>query len=96
MKSDSYTPQPIDTSDIVLDKELYSLAEVLAKNVHEVWAMNRIKEGWTLGDTRDDKIKKHPCLVQYEQLPEHEKDYDRNTAMSTLKLLIKLGYKITK
>ena len=29
-------------------------------------------------------------------MPESEKEYDRNTAMQTIKTIIKLGYKITK
>ena len=53
-------------------------------------------EGWKLGRKRNDRRKTHPCLVPYEELPEIEKDYDRNTAKSTLKLIIKLGFKITK
>ena len=96
MSKNGYTPNPTYIGDVIIDDELNSLVEVLAKNVHEVWAKNRIEQGWTLGDKRDDKTKKHPCLVHYEQLPESEKEYDRNTVMSTLKLIIKLGYKITK
>lgn len=96
MNSKKYTPEPADTNGIVLDSELQSLIEVLARNVHEVWAESRIKEGWTLGSERNDAKKKHPCLVDYDELPEIEKDYDRNTAMNTLKLIVKNGYKITK
>jgi hypothetical protein len=33
---------------------------------------------------------------QEQELSEEEKDYDRNTSMETLKLIVKLGYKITK
>ena len=90
-----YTPKPIDTSDIVLNEEVLALRELLAKNTHEVWAASRMREGWTLG-LRDDASKTHPCLVPYEELSEIEKDYDRNTSGETLKVLLKLGYKITK
>ena len=45
---------------------------------------------------RDDEHKKHPSLVPYEELPEQEKDYDRATAMNTVKLLLKFGFSITK
>ena len=41
-------------------------------------------------------LKTHPCLVPYEDLPEVEKAYDRDTAVGTLKLICKLGFKITK
>lgn len=90
----NYTPQPLDTSDVRLPKELEELVENMAKNVHEVWAQGRIEQGWTYGEERNDALKKHPCLVPYEDLPESEKEYDRNTAVSTLKLILKLGFTI--
>jgi ryanodine receptor 2 len=94
MKQNEYLPQPIDTDDVKLPEELLPLVEKMAKNVHEVWAESRIDQGWTWGEERNDQRKTHPCLVPYEQLPEEEKDYDRNTALGTLKLIIKLGFKI--
>ncbi len=91
-----YKPKPIDTKDIVLPTELNNLIEEMSKNVHEVWAQTRISQGWTYGEERNDTEKKHPCLVPYEELSEEEKEYDRNTSQETLKLIIKLGFKITK
>lgn len=91
-----YLPKPMDTSDIELSKELLTLTEKIAENVHEVWAAGRITEGWTYGDVRNDELKTTPCLVPYDKLPESEKEYDRNTAMETLRMIIKLGYTITK
>lgn len=94
MKKQMYTPQPIDTTDVVLPKELEQLVEEMSKNVHEVWAETRIKQGWKYGEQRNDELKTHPCLVPYEDLPEEEKEYDRNTSIGTLKLIMKLGFKI--
>lgn len=91
-----YIPQPIDTSDIVLSKDLLDLCEKLAENTHEVWAISRVAEGWTYGNSRNDEKKQTPCLVPYSALSESEKEYDRNTAMETLRLIQKLGYKIVK
>lgn len=95
MKTD-YTPQPLDTNDVVLPEELNALVEQIAKNVHEVWAQSRLSEGWKYGPERNDALREHPCLVPYEELPEVEKEYDRNTAFGTLRLITKLGFKITK
>jgi ryanodine receptor 2 len=53
-------------------------------------------EGWTYGDKRDDVLKQHPCLIPYEDLPELEKAYDRNTAIGTLKVIVKAGFEIAK
>lgn len=91
-----YKPNPIDTSDIQLDREIVELSEFLAKNTHEVWAATRIRDGWTLGEVRDDAKKQHPCLIPYEELTETEREYDRNTSQETLRVIMKLGYKIVK
>lgn len=92
--NNNYLPNPVDISDVVLPKELDALVESIAKNVHDVWAQGRISDGWKYGKQRDDTNKLHPCLVPYEELPEDEKEYDRKTAVGTLKLIIKLGFKI--
>ena len=93
---ETYIPHPVDTSDIVLPKELTELTEKIAENVHEVWSRGRIAEGWTYGPVRDDALKQTPCLVPYDELPDSEKEYDRNTAMETIRLILKLGYRIEK
>ena len=96
MKTEHYTPQPVDTKDVVLPEDLMSLAEEMAKNVHEIWAETRIAQGWTYGPERNDAEKKHPCLVPYDELPEEEKVYDRNTSLETLKFIVGNGYEIKK
>lgn len=96
MTNNNYIPKPIDTSDVIIPKELNLLMEHIARNVHEVWAAGRIDEGWTYGHELNGELKKHPCLVDYDELPESEKDYDRRTAMGTLKLILKLGWKLEK
>ncbi len=93
-KMEKYVPKPIDTSDVELSKELLDLVEDLAENTHEVWATGRIEEGWVYGEERNDDKKETPCLKPYSQLPENEKEFDRNTAMETIRLIIKMGYKI--
>ena len=92
----TYNPKPIDTSAIELSSDLLELTEQIAKNVHEVWCAGRIEDGWTYGEKRDDNLKQTPCLVPYSILPESEKEYDRKTALSTLKLVLSLGYRIEK
>ena len=91
-----YIPNPVDTKSVDLPKSLKPLVEEMSKNVHEVWAQTRISQGWTYGEESNDAEKKHPCLVPYEELPEEEKEYDRNTSVETIKLILKLGFKITR
>lgn len=91
-----YTPQPINTDDIKLSDELVKLTEAMAENVHEVWSAGRMADGWQYGKERNDALKLHPCLIPYEELPESEKEFDRATAISTLKLIQRLGFEIKK
>lgn len=91
-----YEPKPINTDNIVLNDDLLELTEKIAENVHDVWAQQRISQGWVYGEKRNDELKQTPCLVPYSELTEIEKEYDRLTALGTLKLIIALGYDITK
>ena len=93
---DEYVPHPIDLSDVELSDELNELREAIAENAHEVWAENRRAEGWTYGKQRNDQLKQTPDMMPYSQLPDSEKEYDREMAMKTIKLLKKLGYDIVK
>ena len=92
----TYTPTPVDTSSVIIPEEYYPLREMIAENVHDNWAKARILQGWTWGPERNDALHQHPCLVPYEDLPESEKEYDRRSAEETLKLILKMGFKITK
>ena len=91
-----YMPKPVDTGDIRIPDELLSLREMIAENVHDVWAVGRMSEGWRYGEEKDSEKKTTPYLVPYDELEESVKEYDRNTAMETLKLIIKMGYRIEK
>jgi adenylate cyclase len=89
-----YTPRPIDTSRVELPPPVAALIEELARNNHEVWARGRLREGWTWGPRRDDRRKTHPQLVPYDELPESEKQYDRNAAIESLKTLLGFGWRL--
>ena len=86
-----YKPNPIDTSKVELPDDLLELTEKIAENVHENWSIGRIADGWTYGETRNDEMKTTPCLVPYSELTDSEKEYDRVTALQTLKLIVALG-----
>ena len=100
MKDSQPTPktsfETTTNENAVLPKELLPLAELMAENVHDVWAQTRISQGWTYGPERDDANKKHPCLVPYDELPEEEKVYDRNTSIETLRFILSKGFEIKK
>lgn len=84
----------MDTRNVVLSPDLVALSERLAENTHDIWAAERMAQGWSWGETRDDAKKHHPCLVPYAELAESEKVFDRETALGTLRAIIALGYQI--
>jgi RyR domain len=96
MTANDYRPAPMDTSKVQLPWEVEELTEQLSRNAHEVWAQQRMAEGWRWGPQRDDARLLHPSLVPYEQLPESEKEYDRGTAMQTVKAILALGFRISR
>ncbi|MEZ5534296.1 MAG: RyR domain-containing protein [Thiolinea sp.] len=91
-----YQPKPLDTDAVKLPEELEELLEQLAENTHEVWAEQRLRDGWDYGERRDDGERLHPCLVPYDELPEEEKAYDRNTAREVLKAILAAGFTIER
>ncbi len=94
--SKSYKPQPVILSLREFPGDIIEHIDILARNVHEQWASGRIEEGWRYGEYRNDELKEHPTLVPYEELPESEKEYDRQTVIATLSALIFSGFEIRK
>ncbi|MCI4665633.1 MAG: RyR domain-containing protein [Neomegalonema sp.] len=92
----TYNPKPIDTSKTVLTDSQSALIELLAENVHDVWAQKRFSEGWTYGAKRDDDAKTHPSLAPFGELSRTEQDYDRVMIEQVVKAAIELGYKIER
>ena len=43
---------------------------------HENWVRFKMADGWKLGPKKDAIRKTHPCLVPYDQLPEHQRFKD--------------------
>lgn len=93
---EEYEPHPINVDSIPLDGDLEELQEAIAENAHNVWAEERIKQGWSYDREWDDDRKHDPSLVPFNALPDSEKQYDRITAFNTIKLVKKLGFNITK
>jgi len=92
----SWRPPPDESSSAELPDFLRPLIEALAEKIHNRWSAKRLEEGWTYGPERNDKLRTTPNLVAYESLPEIEKEYDRATAIATLKNLYADGYRITR
>ncbi len=91
-----YIPKPIDTDNINLSPDLTALTEILAENIHDHWAKDRAAEGWVYGLKKDGDKMETPCLIPYPDLSETEKEYDRKTALETLKAIMILGFEVHK
>ncbi|MGH7707708.1 MAG: RyR domain-containing protein [Vulcanimicrobiaceae bacterium] len=96
MADAAYDPRPIDTAGVSLSPALERLVERLAENTHDLWAQQRLADGWRLGPRRDDANKEHPSLVAYATLPDDERVYDRIVVDGALRALLALGYDIVK
>lgn len=49
MMSNGYKPAPLDLSNVKLHTAQEVLVDKLAENAHDVWAKDRIRQGWTYG-----------------------------------------------
>ena len=92
----NYLPQPLRTDQVCLDQHILELVEMLAEHAHEIWAQQRMADGWSFGPERCDQTKRHPCLIPYAELPESEKAYDRNAVLGTVRAVLALGFTIVR
>lgn len=49
MMSNGYKPTPLELSEVKLNPAQELLVDKLAENAHNVWAKDRVKQGWTYG-----------------------------------------------
>lgn len=47
-----------------------------AKDMHDSWTAQKLKDGWTYGQAKDADKKTHPCLIDYDRLPEEQRRKD--------------------
>jgi hypothetical protein len=67
--------------------------EMLAREEHDEWVAERIRNGWTHGE-RDAEKKTNPYLIPYAALPENIKDYDRDAVLNIFPILCQLGLRV--
>ncbi|XP_011610427.2 ryanodine receptor 3 isoform X14 [Takifugu rubripes] len=94
MMSNGYKPAPLDLSDVKLTGGQEVLVDKLAENAHNVWAKDRIKQGWTYGIQQDVKSRRNPRLVPYALLDERTKKSNRDSLREAIRTLVGYGYDI--
>ncbi|MCJ7716317.1 MAG: RyR domain-containing protein, partial [Anaerolineales bacterium] len=68
--------------------------ELLSKMEHERWMTVKIKTGWVFAPETNKSQKQHSALVPWEDLPESEKDKDRDLVRAIPRLLTEIGYTV--
>ncbi|KAA0711620.1 Ryanodine receptor 3 [Triplophysa tibetana] len=94
MMSNGYKPAPLDLSDVKLTPGQELLVDKLTENAHNVWAKDRVKQGWTYGIQQDLKSKRNPRLVPYALLDERTKKSNRDSLREAIRTLIGYGYSV--
>lgn len=87
-----YHPIPLSIDHPMLPEHLI---EQVARDVHDQWAQERQRQGWTWGERRDDDMKEHPGMVPYDMLTDDEKEVDRVTVRTVIASLLAQGATIT-
>lgn len=49
LQPNGYKPAPLDLSAVTLTPKMEELVDHLAENTHNLWAKERIQQGWTYG-----------------------------------------------
>lgn len=70
--------------------------EFLAEREHERWMQVKLVDGWRFGKETDRERKLNQCLVLWSELPENERDKDRDMVRSIPRMLARGGYAVVK
>ncbi len=70
--------------------------ERMARLEHDLWCQAKRKAGWRPGPQKDAAKRTHPCLVPWEQLPEDEREKNRNFIRQLPALLARLDFQIER
>ena len=92
LQPNGYKPAPLDLSAIELSSKMEELVDLLSENTHNLWAKERISQGWTYGLNEDSDRKRSPHLLPYMYVDEAIKIANRNTASETVRTLLVYGY----
>ncbi|XP_069162577.1 ryanodine receptor-like [Procambarus clarkii] len=77
---------------VSLTSKLEELVDQLAENTHNIWARERILQGWTYGLNEDPVMHRSPHLVSYGNVDDAIKKANRDTASETIRTLLVYGY----
>ena len=67
---------------------------LLAQSEHIRWMQEKLANGWTYAPVRDNGLKRHPCLVPYDDLPVEEQQKDIDVINNIIPLLKSVGLRV--
>ena len=94
MMSKGYKPAPLDLSHVRLTPAQTTLVDRLAENGHNVWARDRVAQGWSYSAVQDIPARRNPRLVPYRLLDEATKRSNRDSLCQAVRTLLGYGYNI--
>jgi hypothetical protein len=68
----------------------------LAELEHGRWMAERLRHGWALGPVRDEARRLHPALVSWSELPEAQREKDRQVVRGLPSMLADAGLAIVR
>jgi hypothetical protein len=76
--------------------EHFSTAEIekIAIAAHVVWMKSKKADGWIYGEEKDPVKKTHPCIVEWKDLPDAEKQKDRDIAENIIPMMEDVGLRV--
>ncbi|RXM31020.1 hypothetical protein EOD39_7372, partial [Acipenser ruthenus] len=92
--SGGYKPAPMDLSHLKLTSTQEAMVDKLAENAHNVWARDRIRQGWTYGIQQDVKNRRNPRLVPYALLDERTKKSNKDSLREAVRTVLGYGYNL--
>jgi hypothetical protein len=87
---------PVGQADNPVKEIPKEYVEILAEQEHEAWMAERKTTGWTAGKVVDARKKTSPYLIDYDKLPDHIKQLDRDSIENIQILLEKVGMAVIK
>lgn len=91
-----YEPHPVDVTGVKIKQELGELVDMIAKNNHEIWADKKVRHGWKYAPFQSDERQTNPDIAPYGKISKGAKELDKMSAINSIRLIQKMGYRIVR
>jgi hypothetical protein len=95
-QAQKYVPKPLDLDHILVPADLDPVLDSCAALIHRMWCQEHLKDHWTHGAVLDENLHTHPLLVPFHELPVESMTMNINSVTQTVKVLLYLGFRITR